>query len=184
MTNCWFVAGLLYKIKLAEREATGPMDISNDLEAYQERLEMLRERGERGDGKKTEDEAAYEPGVDDDDAYQPSDGENREIAQTRAAARRGGGGARGRAGVRRPRRERPRRPVREPVPEGAVPLAHGRHRRRVARARRVEKAALRRDVSAAVLPVERHAGAVPDRSRHRGGVRPVAGLPEPAVLRE
>ena len=71
LTNCWFVAGLLYKIKLAEREATGPMDISNDLEAYQERLEMLRERGERGDGKKTEDEAAYEPGVDDDDAYQP-----------------------------------------------------------------------------------------------------------------
>ena len=53
LTNCWFVAGLLYKIKLAEREATGPMDISNDLEAYQERLEMLRERGERGDGKKT-----------------------------------------------------------------------------------------------------------------------------------
>lgn len=86
LTNCWFVAGLLYKIKLAEREATGPMDISNDLEAYQERLEMLRERGERGDGKKTEDEAAYEPGVDDDDAYQPSDAETAttDVAKSRA----------------------------------------------------------------------------------------------------
>ena len=97
LTNCWFVAGLLYKIKLAEREANGPMDISNDLEAYQERLEMLRERGERGDGKKTEDEAAYEPGVDDDDAYQPSDGlkiarspklERRRVAAAAARARR------------------------------------------------------------------------------------------------
>jgi hypothetical protein len=40
LTNCWFIAGLLYKIKLAERETDGPMDISNDLEAYQERLEL------------------------------------------------------------------------------------------------------------------------------------------------
>ena len=97
LTNCWFVAGLLYKIKLAEREATGPMDISNDLEAYQERLEMLRERGERGDGKKTEDEAAYEPGVDDDDAYQPSDG--LKIARSPKLERRRVAAAAARAGV-------------------------------------------------------------------------------------
>ena len=97
LTNCWFIAGLLYKIKLAEREATGPMDISNDLEAYQERLEMLRERGERGDGKKTEDEAAYEPGVDDDDAYQPSDG--LKIARSPKLERRRVAAAAARAGV-------------------------------------------------------------------------------------
>ena len=97
LTNCWFVAGLLYKIKLAEREANGPMDISNDLEAYQERLEMLRERGERGDGKKTEDEAAYEPGVDDDDAYQPSDG--LKIARSPKLERRRVAAAAARAGV-------------------------------------------------------------------------------------
>ena len=80
-----------------EREATGPMDISNDLEAYQERLEMLRERGERGDGKKTEDEAAYEPGVDDDDAYQPSDG--LKIARSPKLERRRVAAAAARAGV-------------------------------------------------------------------------------------
>ena len=64
LTNCWFIAGLLYKNKLAEREATGPMDISNDLEAYQERLDALNERvarAARGDAS-TEDAS-----VDDDE---------------------------------------------------------------------------------------------------------------------
>jgi len=49
LTNCWFISGLLYKIKLAERETSGPMDISNDLEAYQERMDLLCEMIEDGD---------------------------------------------------------------------------------------------------------------------------------------
>lgn len=64
LTNCWFIAGLLYKNKLAEREATGPMDVSNDLEAYQERLDALNERvarAARGDA------SAEDASVDDDE---------------------------------------------------------------------------------------------------------------------
>ena len=49
ITNCWFIAGMLYKVKLLEREATGPMDISNDLEEYQERLERVVSGGEKRD---------------------------------------------------------------------------------------------------------------------------------------
>ena len=54
LINCWFIAGLLYKIKLVEREATGPMDISNDLEDYQERLERAAARASRGEEEEEE----------------------------------------------------------------------------------------------------------------------------------
>ena len=72
LTNCWFIAGLLYKIKLAEREATGPMDISNDLEAYQERLDALNERVARaGRGETSAEDASVDD--DDDDALDIGD---------------------------------------------------------------------------------------------------------------
>ena len=72
LTNCWFIAGLLYKIKLAEREATGPMDISNDLEAYQERLDALNERVARaGRGETSAEDASVDD--DDDDALDVGD---------------------------------------------------------------------------------------------------------------
>ena len=70
LTNCWFISGLLYKIKLAERETSGPMDISNDLEAYQERMDLLCEMIEDGD-------------VDGDGKYFPFNTFRRLIAQTR-----------------------------------------------------------------------------------------------------
>ena len=80
IVNCWFIAGLLYKVKLAEREATGPMDISNDLEEYQERLERLAEEEEsERDGERagrlfasasgsSRDEDEYDDDADDADA--------------------------------------------------------------------------------------------------------------------
>ena len=72
LTNCWFIAGLLYKIKLAEREANGPMDISNDLEAYQERLDALNERVARaGRGETSAEDASVDD--DDDDALDVGD---------------------------------------------------------------------------------------------------------------
>ena len=79
IVNCWFIAGLLYKVKLAEREATGPMDISNDLDEYQERLERLAEEEEsERDGERagrlfaasgsSRDEDEYDDDADDADA--------------------------------------------------------------------------------------------------------------------
>ena len=71
LTNCWFIAGLLYKIKLVERETQGPLDISNDLEAYQERMEVLQEMMQE-EGYVASVERDLESS--DDDAYEIDDG--------------------------------------------------------------------------------------------------------------
>ena len=93
LTNCWFIAGLLYKIKLAERETDGPMDISNDLEAYQERLETLKEslegREERhaeGDGRPRDATTSRADDDDDDDAYESLDFAATSTSRRRVAA--------------------------------------------------------------------------------------------------
>ena len=70
LVNCWFIAGLLYKVKLAEREATGAMDISTDLEEYQERLERVAERFEAPGGCVSDDDADE----DDPDEYRRDEG--------------------------------------------------------------------------------------------------------------
>jgi hypothetical protein len=72
LENCWFIAGLLYKIKLAERESSGgPMDVSSDLDAYQDRLDRAaaaRDRFRRIAGDSTED-AETDAETEDDDDY-------------------------------------------------------------------------------------------------------------------
>lgn len=101
LVNCWFIAGLLYKVKLTEREATGPMDVSYDLEEYQERLERLaagaiggerdglqseeKEEKEKTTKTKNVDEMLMSEKVDDDDyVYVATD----DADEAAAAARR------------------------------------------------------------------------------------------------
>ena len=81
LVNCWFIAGLLYKVKLAEREATGAMDISTDLEEYQERLERVAERFEAPGC--VSDDAADE---DDPDEYRRDEGSSSTSASASSSA--------------------------------------------------------------------------------------------------
>ena len=72
---------LLYKVKLAEREATGAMDISTDLEEYQERLERVAERFEAPGC--VSDDAADE---DDPDEYRRDEGSSSTSASASSSA--------------------------------------------------------------------------------------------------
>ena len=64
LVNCWYIAGLLYKVKFQEREAGGALDISSDLEDYQERLDATVEQAAASGADFSLDESA-----DDDDDY-------------------------------------------------------------------------------------------------------------------
>ena len=80
LVNCWYIAGLLYKVKLQEREAGGALDISSDLEDYQERLDMTVEKAaERGTD-------SFDESIDDDEYDFADDEEGRAAKARRRAA--------------------------------------------------------------------------------------------------
>ena len=79
LVNCWYIAGLLYKVKFQEREAGGALDISSDLEDYQERLDATVEQAAVSGADFSLDES-----VDDDDYA--DDEEGRAAKARRAAA--------------------------------------------------------------------------------------------------
>ena len=79
LVNCWYIAGLLYKVKFQEREAGGALDISSDLEDYQERLDATVEQAAASGADFSLDESA-----DDDDDY--ADDEDGRAAKARRRA--------------------------------------------------------------------------------------------------
>ena len=80
LVNCWYIAGLLYKVKFQEREAGGALDISSDLEDYQERLDATVEQAAASGGA----DFSLDESVDDDDYA--DDEEGRAAKARRAAA--------------------------------------------------------------------------------------------------
>ena len=170
LVNCWYIAGLLYKVKFQEREAGGALDISSDLEDYQERLDATVEQAAVS-GR------IFRWTIRRRRRLRRRRGGQGRQGQARSRARRvrgGGPGVRGEGG------ERPGRSVRQQVPEGLLPVAQ--RRRRVVRSSGAKEARLRGEVPAAVLSHQRHRGEVRQGPRDGGGRGPAARLPEPPYL--